>query len=145
MSTKSHTHKRCGTLRKKLFSTRWYAEIHIQRPFFDNKKGIRKIVVLKIQIVRTRFGAFSTCKSFFFEKNYNLNFWWYFKIPQAYCLWANFDKIWQFWVVLDRFEQIQLLWQWLIACPCLKGRDENVITFANNVRILRVMASWKAL
>jgi hypothetical protein len=38
LSTKSHTYKRCGTLRKKSFSTRVYAEIHIQRPFFDNKK-----------------------------------------------------------------------------------------------------------
>jgi hypothetical protein len=34
MSTKSHTHRRCGTLRKKLFPTRGYAEIHIQRPVF---------------------------------------------------------------------------------------------------------------
>jgi hypothetical protein len=38
MSPKSHTHKKCGTLRKKSFSARGYAEIHIQRPFFDNKK-----------------------------------------------------------------------------------------------------------
>jgi hypothetical protein len=37
MSSKSHTHKRCGTLRKKSFSARGYAEIHIQRPFFDNR------------------------------------------------------------------------------------------------------------
>jgi hypothetical protein len=50
MSTKSHIHRRCGTLRKKIFPTRGYVE----RPFFDNnKKGILKIVVLKIQIVRT--------------------------------------------------------------------------------------------
>jgi hypothetical protein len=60
MSTKSHNHKRCGTLRKKLFSTRGYAEIHIQRPSFDNKKGIQKIVVLEILIVSTCFGASST-------------------------------------------------------------------------------------
>jgi hypothetical protein len=40
MPPKSHTHKRCGTLRKKSFSARKYAGIHIQRPFFDNKKGI---------------------------------------------------------------------------------------------------------
>jgi hypothetical protein len=32
MSSKSHIHKRCGTLRKKSFSARGYAEIHIQRP-----------------------------------------------------------------------------------------------------------------
>jgi hypothetical protein len=53
MSTKSLMHKRCGTLRKSLFSTRGFAKIHIQRPFFNNKKGIQKIVVLKIQMVST--------------------------------------------------------------------------------------------
>jgi hypothetical protein len=41
MSSKSHTHKRCGTLRKKSFSTRGYAEIHIQRPFFHNKNSMK--------------------------------------------------------------------------------------------------------
>jgi hypothetical protein len=41
MPPKSHIHKRCGTLRKKSFSARGYAEIHIQRPFFDNKKDIK--------------------------------------------------------------------------------------------------------
>jgi hypothetical protein len=65
MSTKSHTHRKCGTLRKKLFPTRGYAEIHIQRPFLDNKKGIQKIVVLKIQMVRTCFGASSTYRILF--------------------------------------------------------------------------------
>ena len=34
MSTKSHTHKRCRTLKEKLSSTRKYAKIYIQRPFF---------------------------------------------------------------------------------------------------------------
>jgi hypothetical protein len=48
MSPKSHSHKRCGALRKKSFSARGYAEIHIQRPFFDNKKDIKKILGLKI-------------------------------------------------------------------------------------------------
>jgi hypothetical protein len=36
-------------------------------------------------------------KFFIFEKYQNLNFWWYFKVPQANCLWAKFGKIWQFW------------------------------------------------
>jgi hypothetical protein len=78
---------------------------------------------------------------FFFEKNKNLNFWWHFKVPQANCFWVDFDKIWLFWL----FWQIQLLWQWLIACPHLKGKKENFITFAKSVKILRVMACWKAL
>jgi hypothetical protein len=45
MSPKSHIHKRCGTLRKKSFSTRGYAEIHIQRPFFNNKKDIKNYCI----------------------------------------------------------------------------------------------------
>jgi hypothetical protein len=34
-------------LRKTSFCTKGYAEIHIQRPFFDIEKGIWKILVLK--------------------------------------------------------------------------------------------------
>jgi hypothetical protein len=45
MSTKSHIHKRSGTLRKKLYSTRDYAEIHLQRQFFDNIKAFEKFLV----------------------------------------------------------------------------------------------------
>jgi hypothetical protein len=45
MSPKSHTHKRCGTLRKKSLSRRGYAEIHIQMPFFDNKKDIKNYCI----------------------------------------------------------------------------------------------------
>jgi 2-hydroxychromene-2-carboxylate isomerase len=56
-----------------------YAEIHRQR-----------------QSVSTYFGASSTY-GYFFWKNKNLNFWWYFEDPQAYVLWADFGKIWQFW------------------------------------------------
>jgi hypothetical protein len=52
-----YTHKRCGTLEKKLFSTMGYAEIHKQRPFFDNQKDISSIIVLKIQMVSTCFGV----------------------------------------------------------------------------------------
>jgi hypothetical protein len=40
MSTKSHIHERYGTLKKTSFCTKGYAEIHIQRPFFDNKNSI---------------------------------------------------------------------------------------------------------
>jgi hypothetical protein len=60
MSTKSHTHMRCGTLRKNIFPTMRYAEIHQQRPFFDNKKDISKIIVLKIQTMSICIGASST-------------------------------------------------------------------------------------
>jgi hypothetical protein len=46
--------------KKLLFFTRGYVEIHIQRQFFDNKKRKQKIVVLKIQMAKTCFGASST-------------------------------------------------------------------------------------
>jgi hypothetical protein len=55
MSTKSHTYKKDGTLRKNLFFRRGYAEIHMQRQFFDNKKGIY-------------FGAYSTYVISFIKK-----------------------------------------------------------------------------
>jgi hypothetical protein len=42
MITKFHAHERCKTLRKTSISTRGYAETHIQRPNFDNKKSILK-------------------------------------------------------------------------------------------------------
>jgi hypothetical protein len=42
MFPKSHTHQRCGTLRKKSFSVRGYVEIHIQRPFFFTIKKTYK-------------------------------------------------------------------------------------------------------
>jgi hypothetical protein len=43
----------------------------------------------------------------FLEKHQNLNFLWYFKVPQANCL----------WVVLGKFGQILLHSQWLTICP----------------------------
>jgi hypothetical protein len=51
MSTKSHIHETYGTLKKMSFYTKGYAEIHIQRPFFDTEKGIWKILRLNIQMV----------------------------------------------------------------------------------------------
>jgi hypothetical protein len=64
MSTKSHAHMRSGTLRKSSISTRGYAEIHIQRLFFDNKKSIWKILRLKIQTVETCSSACSIHRNF---------------------------------------------------------------------------------
>jgi hypothetical protein len=42
------------------FCTKGYAEIHIQRPFLDNKIGIGEIFGMKIQAIGTCFDAFST-------------------------------------------------------------------------------------
>jgi hypothetical protein len=66
MSPKSHTHKRCGTLRKKSFSARGYAEIHRQRPFFENKKDISKFILSKIQMVNIYFSTSSMHRNYYF-------------------------------------------------------------------------------
>jgi hypothetical protein len=66
MSTKSHIHKTYGTLKKTSFCTKGYAEIHIQRPFFDNKNSIWKILGLKTQTVETCSNASSTRIDFYF-------------------------------------------------------------------------------
>jgi hypothetical protein len=60
MCAKSHIHKSCGGLPKKLFSVKGYAEIHIQRPFFDNTISKQKILGLKIRMVETCSSASST-------------------------------------------------------------------------------------
>jgi hypothetical protein len=44
MSSKSYTHKRCGTLRKKSFSSRGYAESHIERPILTIKIAYEKFL-----------------------------------------------------------------------------------------------------
>jgi hypothetical protein len=61
MSTKSLTHKTYETLRKASFCTKGYAEIHIQRPFLDNKIGIGRILGMKIGTTCTCFDASSSC------------------------------------------------------------------------------------
>jgi hypothetical protein len=66
MSTKSYIHKTYGTLKKTSFCTKGYAEIHIQRPFFDNKNSIWKILGLKIQTEETYSSASSTRTNLYF-------------------------------------------------------------------------------
>jgi hypothetical protein len=51
-----------------------------------------------------------------------------------------FGQILTKFAILSCFGQIQLLWQWLTACPYFKGKKENVIAFAKSVIILRVLA-----
>jgi hypothetical protein len=61
---------------------------------------------------------------------------------------SKFLKLIVFGQILTKFGsfgQTQLLWQWLTTCPHLKGKKENIITFAKSVRILRMMGCWKAL
>ena len=68
ISTKSHTHKRFGISRKKIFSTMRYYENHQQRLFFDNTEDISKIVGIKIQTVSICIGVSSTHSLLVFGK-----------------------------------------------------------------------------
>jgi hypothetical protein len=74
MCAKSRIHQSCGRLPKKLFSAKGYAEIHIQRPFFDNKNSIRKILGLKLRTVETCSSASSTRRNFYFSKTLKSRF-----------------------------------------------------------------------
>jgi hypothetical protein len=74
MSTKYYALTRCGTLRKSSISIRRYADIHIQRPFIDNKNSIWKILGLKIQIVEIYSSASSTRRNFYFWKKLKSRF-----------------------------------------------------------------------
>jgi hypothetical protein len=74
MHSESHSHKRCGTLRKTSSSARGYAEIHIHRPFFDNKKDILEIIVLKIQMGNIYSSASSKHRNFYFWKTLKSQF-----------------------------------------------------------------------
>jgi hypothetical protein len=93
MSTKSHTHTRCGTLRKSSISTRGCAEIHIQRPFFDNKNSIRKILGLKIRTVEICSSASSIHRIFYFLKTLKSRFLVEFQSFLYRQFWAEFAAL----------------------------------------------------
>jgi hypothetical protein len=97
MPSKSHIHKRCGTLRKKSFSARGYAEIHIQRPFFDNKNSIWKILGLKIRTVKTCSSASSTRTNFYLKKILKSRFLVEFQSFIFGQILANLGSFGQFW------------------------------------------------
>jgi hypothetical protein len=100
-------------LEKASFCTKGYAEIHIQRPFFDIEKGIWKILRLKIQMVCSCFGAPSTYGRFFLKKTKISTFGGILKFLELIVS----GQINAVWAVLGSFGQILLHWQWLTACP----------------------------
>jgi hypothetical protein len=134
MCAKSHIHKRSGTLRKKLFSTRGYAEIHIQRPFFTNKNSIWKILGLKIQTVETCSSASSTHRNFYFWKILKSRFLVVFQSFVFGQILANFGSFGQFWANFPAFTVAEIL-GWNL---------QNPITFQPWVQMLHVTAHWKA-
>jgi hypothetical protein len=108
MCAKSHIHQRCGRLPKKLFSTKGYAEIHIQRPFFDNKNSIWKTFGLKIQTVETCSSASSTHWKFYFWKTLKSRFLVEF---QSFIFGQILADFGQFWADLGRFSCIHSGWE----------------------------------
>jgi hypothetical protein len=97
MLTKSHIHKTYGTLNKTSFCTKEYAEIHIQRSFFDIEKAYGKFLYWKSKWCAHALVQPLHMEAIFFEKNQNLNFQWNFKASWTYCLWADFGSLRQFW------------------------------------------------
>jgi hypothetical protein len=77
-----------------------YAEIHQQMPFFDNRKDIFKIVVLKIQLVSMCIGASSTHRLLNSWKTSQSQF---LVVFQSSPIKLSLDKFWQFWVILGNF------------------------------------------
>jgi hypothetical protein len=124
MCAKSHIHQSCGGLPKKLISVKGYAETHIQRPFFDNKISIWKILELKIWTVETCSSASSTRRNFYFWKT----------------LKSRFLMVFQSFI----FGQIFLHSQWPRACPNLGWNLEDPITFPPWVQMLHATAHWQA-
>jgi hypothetical protein len=59
-------------------------------------------------------------------------------VPQANCFWVDFGKIWQFWADLVAMAVATCM-------PSFEREKKNIITYAKSVRILHVMACWKAL
>jgi hypothetical protein len=122
---------------KKKNSAKGCAEIHIQRPFFDNKNSIWKILRLKIRTVETCSSASSTRRNLYFLKTLKYRFLVEF---QSFI----FGQILQILAVLGRFGQNLLHSQWLRACPNLGWNLQNLITFEPWVQMLRATARWKA-
>ena len=45
----------------------------------------------------------------FLGKKLKSQFWWYSKVPQANCLWANFGSFGQFWVDLATMAMVDIM------------------------------------
>jgi hypothetical protein len=113
MSTKSHTHSRCGTFRKSSISTRGNAEIHIQGRLLTIKIAYEKFFDWKSKRWKHALVPLRYAKNLFL-KNTKISI---FGSISKFHLWADSSKFSQFGVVLESFGQILLHLQWLRACP----------------------------
>jgi hypothetical protein len=101
-------------LRKKSFSARGYAEIHIQWPILDNKNSIWKFLGLKIRTVETCSSASSTRNFFYFWKILKSRFLVEFQSFIFGQILANLGSFGQFWadfaalIVADSMPQLGL-------------------------------------
>jgi hypothetical protein len=89
-----------------------YAEIHIQRPFFDNKIANENFSDWKSKRWKHTLVLLLPYK-FLFLKNIKILI---FGGISKFHLWIDFGS---FWIVLGRFGQIVLHWQWLTTMPAL--------------------------
>jgi hypothetical protein len=88
---------------KNLFFAKGYHEIHIQRPFFNNKNSIWKILGLKFQIVETCSSASSIRRNFYFWKTLKS---WFSVVFQSFNfgqILANFGSFGQIWADFQAF------------------------------------------
>jgi hypothetical protein len=137
MSTKSHVHTRCGTLRKSSISTRGYAEIHIQRPFFDNKNSIWKILGLKIKTTETCSSASSIHRNFYLWKTLKSRFLVEFQSFVFGPIWADFGSFGQFRVEFAALTVAESL-------PEVWLKSLNPIILKSGIQVLHGTSHWKA-
>jgi hypothetical protein len=138
MCAKSHIHQSYGGLPKKLFSAKGYAEIHIQRPYFDNKNSIWKIRGLKIQIVETCSSASSTRRNFYFWKTLKSRFLVVFQSFIYGQILANFGSFGQFWADFLAFTVVE-------SMPKLRlesSKPHNFSTVSPNVTCNGLLESY---
>jgi hypothetical protein len=101
-------------IEKKIIFHKGYAEIHIQRPFFDNKNSIWTILGLKIQTMETCSSAPSTRINFYFWKILKSRFLAKFQSFIFVQILADFGSFGQFWAdfaaltVVDSMPQLGL-------------------------------------
>ena len=118
MSTKSHIHEKSGALRKKLFSKSGMPKFTYKGYFLTIKKACKKLLYWKskwwahalVRLLYTRFIFLKKTKISIFGGI--LEFLMLIVIGQILAIFGNFG-------------QIQLPWQWLIACLHLKGKTKK--------------------
>jgi hypothetical protein len=117
--------------------------------FFDNREGIPKIVVYRIQMVCTSIAASSSYRILFIPKNIKIsksgsisNF---LKLIVFKQIWIEFDIDGQFWADSTNMEGVDSMPSWEFGKLGKKNKIKNIITFEKRFKMSHVMSFWKAL